>query len=82
MAALPWIAGFTFIIYVKTFLAGNDSQYGFFMTLIGLGSIAGSLAGPWLAKKRKNNQIILWGLLIHFTSFAALGLIKNYYLAC
>jgi Major Facilitator Superfamily. len=71
-----------FIIYVKTTLNGNDSQYGFFMTLVGLGSIIGSFVGPWFAKKLKVNGVVLWGILIHYCSFAALGLITNYYFAC
>jgi MFS family permease len=70
------------VIYVKTSLAGNDAQYGYFMTLIGLGSVLGSFAGAWLGKLIPRNTLMTFGLGLHYVSFAALGLVHQYELAC
>lgn len=70
-----------FVIYVKTYLAGNDAQYGIFMTMIGLGSIAGSILGPWLLKRIGNSILIVTGLSIHYASFIILGLLHNLQIA-
>lgn len=70
------------VVYVKTFLAGNDAQYGVFMTLIGLGSVLGSLAGSWLGKFFSREKILTGGLALHYVTFAALGLIRQFYPAC
>ncbi len=70
-----------FVIYVKTYLAGNDAQYGIFMTMIGLGSIAGSILGPWLLKRIGNSILIETGLSIHYASFIILGLLHNLQIA-
>jgi MFS family permease len=70
------------VIYVKTTLTGNDAQYGYFMTLIGLGSVLGSFAGAWLAKRVSRNTLMTSGLSLHYITFATLGLVNRYDLAC
>lgn len=70
------------VIYVKTCLGGNDAQYGYFMTLIGLGSVLGSVLGAWLVKYIPRNTLMTAGLSLHYASFAALGLVRQYPLAC
>jgi len=58
-----------FVIYVKSFLDCSSQQYGFFITLTGLGSIAGSLLGPYIAKRMKPLPLIAGGLGFHYASF-------------
>ncbi|BCY16402.1 hypothetical protein hrd7_02510 [Leptolinea sp. HRD-7] len=70
------------VIYVKTTLAGNDALYGYFMTVIGLGSVLGSLLGTWLAKYLYRNTLMTVGLGLHYASFAALGLVNQFLPAC
>lgn len=70
-----------FVVYVTSSLAQNDSRYGLFMTTIALGSIFGSLIRPLIIKKFKTTTLPLWGLSVHYCTFAALGLINNYSLA-
>lgn len=70
-----------FVIYVKSFLSGSDADYGVFMTVIGLGSILGSLTGPWLAKNVPYFSMIFWGIALHYASFMLLGMLQNFYLA-
>jgi MFS family permease len=65
------------VIYIKTYLDGNDIQYGYFMTLLSLGSILGSLIGPWIGKRFSEKKIILYGLCLHYGTFAALGVINQ-----
>jgi predicted MFS family arabinose efflux permease len=70
-----------FIIYIKSFLNCTSEQYGFFITLMGAGSIVGSLLGPYAAKRIKTIWLIAGGLSLHYASFAFLGLCKDYYLS-
>ena len=68
-----------FVIYIKSYLAGTSEQYGVFITVMGIGSIAGSLLGPYAAKRVDSMCLIAAGLGLHYASFAALGLCRNYY---
>lgn len=70
-----------FVVYVKTSLGGGDPEYGLFMTVAGLGSILGSLAGPWLMKRGKPRSLAFAGLTVHYASFALLGYIDSFPLA-
>ncbi len=70
-----------FVIYIKSYLAGTSEQYGVFITVMGIGSIAGSLLGPYAAKRVDSMRLIAAGLGLHYASFAALGLCRNYYWA-
>lgn len=68
-----------FIIFIKTHLGGSSEQYGVFITMMGIGSIGGSLMGPLAAKRVNSLRLIIFGLSLHYLSFAALGLCNNYY---
>jgi len=70
-----------FVIYIKSYLAGTSEQYGVFITVMGIGSIAGSLLGPYAAKRVDPMRLIASGLGLHYISFAALGICRNYYWA-
>ncbi|MGE5677075.1 MAG: MFS transporter [Pseudomonadota bacterium] len=70
-----------FVIYIKTCLSGSSEQYGVFMTVLGLGSIAGSLLGPYAAGHLSIKRLITSGLGLHYLSFAALGFSKSYFLS-
>jgi Major Facilitator Superfamily. len=70
-----------FVIFIKSYLNGTSEEYGFFITVIGLGSIAGSMIGPYITKRIKTFQLIAGGLGLHYASFAILGLCGNYYLS-
>lgn len=70
-----------FVIYIKSYLSGSDTDYGLFMTVIGIGSILGSLVGPWLVKRAPYSSVIFWGLSLHYASFILLGLLHNFYSA-
>lgn len=70
-----------FVIHIKTCLAGTSEQYGIFITVMGIGSITGSLLGPYAAKRINTLRLIVFGLSLHYISFAALGLCRNYYWA-
>jgi DHA3 family macrolide efflux protein-like MFS transporter len=70
-----------FVIYIKSYLSGSDTDYGLFMTVIGIGSILGSLVGPWLVKRAPYSSVIFWGLSLHYASFILLGLSHNFYSA-
>jgi MFS family permease len=70
-----------FVIYIKYYLAGTSEQYGIFITMMGVGSIAGSLLGPYAAKRIDSLLLITIGLSLHYASFVALGLCNNYFWA-
>lgn len=70
-----------FVVYVKTSLGGGDPEYGLFMTVTGLGSILGSLAGPWLIRRGNHLAIAMIGLTVHYASFTFLGLVDSFALA-
>jgi len=70
-----------FVIYIKSYLSGSDTDYGLFMTIIGVGSILGSLVGPWLVKRAPYSSVIFWGLSLHYASFILLGLLHDFYSA-
>lgn len=67
-----------FVVYVTNYLGQTQTQYGFFMSIIALGSLVGSLIGPFIATKVKNDLLMTVGLSLHFLSFVMLGLIKHY----
>ncbi len=70
-----------FVVYIKSFLSGTSEQYGVFITVMGLGSIIGSLLGPYAARRVPPMRLIAVGLGLHYLSFAVLGLSRSYYLA-
>jgi Na+/melibiose symporter-like transporter len=70
-----------FIFYVQSYLHCTSEQYGLFMTVIGLGSIAGSMLGPRMEKMGKPIRMITAGLGLHYVSCAFLGLCGNFYLS-
>lgn len=70
-----------FVIYIKSELHATDAQYGFFITLMGIGCLAGSVLGPFAARHIKQSRLVLVGLSLHYASFAGLGMCKNYYLS-
>jgi DHA3 family macrolide efflux protein-like MFS transporter len=67
-----------FVVYVKTYLGGGDTEYGMFMTAIGIGSILGSVVGPWLVKRVAYPAVVAGGMVIHYASFVVLGLVRDY----
>ncbi|MDR7868973.1 MAG: MFS transporter [Sporomusaceae bacterium] len=70
-----------FVVYVKSSLGGGDAEYGLFMTVVGLGSILGSLAGPWLMKRGNPLPLAMAGLTVHYASFVLLGFVPSFLLA-
>lgn len=70
-----------FVVYVKTYLAKGDMEFGLFMAMLGGGSILGSLCGPAIIKRVDSYRMIHWCLSCHYLSFALLGFIHNYTLA-
>ena len=71
-----------FVVYVESFLHGNDAQYGYFIAFSTLGSILGSLAGSKMGKRWNASILIPIGLGLHYASFAVLGLTDQLWLAC
>lgn len=67
-----------FVVYAKEMLACDDAQYGVFAALIGVGSIAGSLVGPFVARRMRPSRMIAVGLSLHYGSFAVLALCNDY----
>ncbi len=67
-----------FVVYIKAFLGGSDAEYGLFMTIIGVGSILGSLVGPWLVKRLSYSVLIFGGLSVHYACFTLLGLLHDF----
>jgi MFS family permease len=67
-----------FVVYIKDYLGGNDTDYGLFMTTIGLGSILGSLVGPWVVKQLRYSTLVFWGLLLHYACFTILGVLHDF----
>lgn len=70
-----------FIVYVKSYLSKGAAEYGVFMTLVGVGSLLGSILGPVLFKRLNEQFLMVAGLLIHYLLFMVLGIISNYQLA-
>jgi len=70
-----------FVIYVKSYLNCTSEQYGFFVTLVGAGSIVGSLFGPYVATRIKPARLIAGGLSLHYASFVLLGFCRDYTLS-
>jgi MFS family permease len=63
-----------FVVYVAECLGGTNAQYGFFMTLIGVGSLIGARAATGLSTKTS----VGLGLGIHFALSALLGLLHSF----
>ena len=70
-----------FVVYVESYLNLGAQEYGFFMTCVGIGSLLGGFIGLKVATNIDGYKLMLWGLSIHFLSFALLGMIRNYYVA-
>lgn len=70
-----------FVVYVKSSLGGTTVQYGVFIALMGCGSIAGSLLGPFVIKRIGATCHTAVGFGLHYASFIALGFCSNYYWA-
>lgn len=67
-----------FVVYIKDYLGGTDTDYGLFMTTIGLGSILGSLAGPWVVRQLRYSTLVLGGLFLHYACFTILGILHDF----
>lgn len=67
-----------FVVYAKEVLACDNAQYGVFAALIGVGSIAGSLVGPFVARRMRPSRMITVGLSLHYGSFIVLALCNDY----
>jgi DHA3 family macrolide efflux protein-like MFS transporter len=70
-----------FVVYVTKYLGKTEVEYGVFLTTLALGSLIGSLVGPFAAKKLNEKALIMTGLILHFASFSLLGLINQYNLS-
>jgi MFS transporter, DHA3 family, macrolide efflux protein len=70
-----------FVVYIKTYLARGDMEFGLFMAMLGGGSILGSFCGPAIIKRVDSYRMIHWCLSFHYLSFVLLGLLHNYILA-
>lgn len=70
-----------FVVYAKEVLACDNAQYGVFAALIGVGSIVGSLVGPFLARRVRPSRMITVGLSLHYGSFAVLAMCTDYWAA-
>jgi predicted MFS family arabinose efflux permease len=70
-----------FVVLVKRGLGGSDSDYGLFMTCLGLGSLLGSLTGPWLTRRVSAARLVEAGMGLHFLGFVALGRLHSLALA-
>jgi MFS family permease len=70
-----------FVVYVKEFLGRGSDGYGIFMTLIGAGSVVGSLVGPRIASRFDPRKVVFVGLIAHYASFAVLGLTRDFQVA-
>lgn len=66
-----------FIVFIRRSLGGSDPDYGVFMTCVGLGSVSGSLAGPWLARRVPAPLLVKAGMGLHFAMFIALSRITS-----
>jgi hypothetical protein len=69
------------IVVVSSSLGRSSADYGIAAAASALGALAGSLAGPFVAKTLKPGAVACLGLGIHFASFAALGLVSSFPLA-
>lgn len=70
-----------FVVYVKECLGLNSSAYGIFLACFGLGGIAGSLIGPYVARRLRAPTMVFHGMAFHYLSFAALGIVSSFPLA-
>lgn len=70
-----------FVVYIESFLGLNVSFYGIFMAVIGIGSLLGSFLAPRIAQHFEISKFVIWGLLFHYITFSALGIIDNFYIA-
>lgn len=70
-----------FVVYVKSYFHLGNSAYGIFLTCAGLGGIVGSMIGPFIVKRVEPGKIIIWGMGIHYITFATLGIIDNFSVA-
>ncbi len=70
-----------FIVYVTKSLGQTEVQYGYFMTVVALGSLAGSFVGLFINKKVNDHVLVVVGLSLHFISFLILGMITHYSIA-
>jgi MFS transporter, DHA3 family, macrolide efflux protein len=66
-----------FIVFIKRGLGGSDADYGLFMTYLGLGSLLGSLAGPWIARRLVSSLFVKLGMGLHFATFIVLSRVPS-----
>lgn len=67
-----------FVVLVQQQMKGNDVEYGIFMTIVGIGSIAGSFLGLLSGKNDSlRKKIMTFGLPVHYLFFALLGFIST-----
>ncbi|MFZ3130987.1 MAG: MFS transporter [Desulfosporosinus sp.] len=71
----------SFVIYIKSYLARGDTDYGLFLTVIGVGSLLGSILGPWVAKRIKSSFLTIGGLGFSYGANSLLGLNSSYPIA-
>jgi predicted MFS family arabinose efflux permease len=70
-----------FVVYVTHHLGRSEAEYGVFMTAVALGSLVGSVIGPFVARIFDEKRLIMAGLVLHYAAFSALGLIADYQVA-
>ena len=70
-----------FVVYVKSYLGVGDIQYGIFMTCLGLGSVIGSMAGPFIFKNSQNYKHTTIFLGLHYLFLSLLGIIHQFHIA-
>jgi MFS transporter, DHA3 family, macrolide efflux protein len=70
--------GSLYVVLVARAFDGGTVEYGTMMTAFSVASLAGSLAGPFAARRWDRRGVVIAGLAVSFTASAGLGLAPAY----
>ena len=69
------------VVYVMKNLRGSSPWYGIAMAVVALGSLVGSVAGPYAIRRFRLGSIALTGLALNFLAFVLLATIGDFHFA-
>ena len=69
------------VVYVMKNLRGSSASYGIAMAVVALGSLVGSVAGPYAIRRFRLGSIALTGLALNFLAFVLLATIGDFHFA-
>lgn len=69
------------VVFIRKALGRADADYGLFMTCVGMGSLLGSAAGPWIATRTSPASLLKAGIGLHFAGCVMLARMTSFWAA-